>query len=63
MEIIGDDYMKVFTPLGAKALILVDFSYIGRSTADPFPRPLGNFWTNCVILKSRRILKSLYCVT
>ena len=45
MEVIQDDYMKVYTPLGATALILVDFSYIGQSTADSFPASLiGCLW-------------------
>ena len=46
MEVILDEYMKVYTPLGATALILVDFSYIGRSTADPSPASLGDIMTN-----------------
>ena len=43
MELIRDDFIKVYTPLGAMSLILVDFSKIGRSTADPSPASLGHF--------------------
>ena len=35
-----DNYVKVYTPLGATALIIVDCCYIGQSTADPSPASL-----------------------
>ena len=40
MEEMQDNYVKVYTPLGATALIVVDCSQIGQSTADPSPASL-----------------------
>ena len=44
-EVIEDDYLKEICSRGAMALILVKCSYIGQSTADPFPVSLGYFQT------------------